>query len=213
MRSLIKLAIVLAIVISAYVGFEYHRFKSTPITISCESIDFTVESGQNLLQISNKLFEEGISEFPPYYLYLYGRLLNQAHLVKAGQYAIAQTSTLPELLQQFIEGKVKQHSFTIVEGMTSQVLINNVISDDRFKRTIEDSQLASVMSALGKAEHHGEGEFAPETYYFQKDTTDIEFLNRAHNSMTETLNQLWAKKAQNLPYKSPYDALIMASII
>lgn len=213
MRVIIKFFLVFLILTVAVISYEYQRFSSTTISLDTPETIFTVEPGQNLLQISNKLTMEGLSVFPPYYLYLYGRAIKQSHLVKAGQYTVLQTSTLPDLLQQFIEGKVVQHSFTIVEGMTAQMLIDKVLEDKRFKRTIENSHLSSVMAMLGKAEQHGEGEFAPETYYFQQGTSDADFLLRAHNLMTETLAGLWQKRADNLPYKSPYEALIMASII
>lgn len=213
MRIALKFFLFLVVLIIATVSYEYHRFVTIPISLNNPSESFTIESGTNLLQISKKLTSSQISQFPPYYLYLYGRLTNQAHLIKAGQYTISHTNTLPELLTQFIEGKVIQHSFTIIEGMTAQMLIDKVVADTRLTQTLKATDLKSVMHALGKAEHHGEGEFAPETYYFQKGTTDLDILQRAHDLMMDNLNEAWANKAKDLPYKTPYEALVMASII
>ncbi len=69
------------------------------------------------------------------------------------------------------------------------------------------------MAAIGKPELHAEGWFLPETYYFPTGTTDVEFLHRAHQQMVEALDSVWKNKADNLPYKDPYEVLIMASII
>jgi UPF0755 protein len=69
------------------------------------------------------------------------------------------------------------------------------------------------MTALELPSNHGEGEFAPETYHFTSGTSDTQILSRAHSLMTTTLEEAWKNKAEDLPYKTPYEALIMASII
>ena len=69
------------------------------------------------------------------------------------------------------------------------------------------------MKALGKSGEHAEGLFLPETYYFPAGTSDIEFLKRAYKDMASQLEKAWGNRAEDLPYETPYEALIMASII
>lgn len=204
----------LGLVIALAVAWDqYQRFILTPLQIGEQAITYTVKSGSNLLEIGEDLYEKGVSSLPAEYLYYYGRSQNKAHLIKAGEYKIEPNTTLPELLDQLVAGKVIQYSFTIVEGMTSQQLINAIVADERFEKTFADTQLAAVMTAIGLAKNHGEGEFQPETYNFTAGTTDVAILKRAHAMMTATLKLAWQNKANNLPYKTPYEALIMASII
>jgi len=216
MRLLIKTIIVLVlIVIIAFtiIWTQYQKFLTTPLQIGEEGYVYTVENGSNLLKISEDIQSAGLSSLPAKYLYIYGRLEQKAHLIKAGEYLIKQGTTLPQLLDQLISGQVIQYSFTIIEGSTSQQLINMIVADPRLTKTLTDTSLAQVMIAIGQPDNHGEGEFAPETYYFVAGTSDKEMLNRAHQLMTSTLENAWQNKAEDLPYKTAYEALIMASII
>ena len=216
MRLLIKMVlslVVLLTIASAIIWQQYQKFMTTPLQINEQGYVYTVASGSNLQQISHDLYDAGLTSLPAEYLHIYGRLTNKAHLIKAGEYRIEPQTTLPQLLDLLIAGQVIQYAFTIVEGTTAQQLINRVVSDDRFKKTLTDTSLQGVMKALGLPSNHGEGEFAPETYHFTSGTADKQILTRAHSLMTAILEEAWKNKAENLPYKTPYEALIMASII
>jgi UPF0755 protein len=205
--------LVLIIVVSAIAWNQYQKFMTTPLHINEQGYVYTVASGSNLQQISHDLVDAELTRLPAEYLHIYGRLSNKAHLIKAGEYRIEAQTTLPQLLDLLIAGQVIQYSFTIVEGMTAQQLINMITTDERIKKTLSDTSLPEVMKALELPSNNGEGEFAPETYYFTSGTTDSQILSRAHSLMTTTLEQAWDNRAENLPYKTPYEALIMASII
>ena len=216
MRLLTKIMITLFILISVILStgwFEYQRFLTTPMAISENGHIYTVESGSNLRKISQDITKQGLSDFPAAYLTLYGRLEGKAHLIKAGEYLIPQDTRLPQFLDQLIAGQVIQYSFTIIEGMTAQQLIDLVAVDERIKHTLKGAKLSQVMADIILSNQYGEGEFLPETYNFTKGTRDIDLLRRAHKSMAVTLEKAWNNKAENLPYKTPYEALIMASII
>jgi UPF0755 protein len=58
-----------------------------------------------------------------------------------------------------------------------------------------------------------EGMFFPDTYFFEKHTTDIALLKRSYDKMQSILQQEWLNKADGLPFKTPYEALILASIV
>ena len=185
---------------------------SKPMQVG-DGIIYHVRAGNSLQQISADIHNKKLSPLPIQYLALYGRLTNKDHLIKAGEYYILPETTLPEFLEQIINGAVMQHSFTIVEGMTTQELIALVASDNRLITALNSTDTAAVMAAINQADRHGEGEFLPETYYFTAGTTDVELLKRAHQAMTTYLHKMWSNRAGHLPYKTAYDALIMASII
>ncbi|MCL4125124.1 UNVERIFIED_CONTAM: hypothetical protein GTU68_004875 [Idotea baltica] len=213
-RLMLKLLLpVLALIIGFFIFNEYQRFLSTPINVDENNKILTIQPGMNLNQVSQKLTEQGITDFPANYLSWYGRYRQSAHKIKAGEYQLDAQQTLPDLLALFITGKVIQHSFTIIEGMTSRQLFAAIAADKRFIKTLENYDLSTVMTQIDGNERHGEGEFAPETYYFSAGTTDIAFLKRAYDLLQKNLAESWLSKADNLPYKTPYEALIMASII
>jgi len=85
--------------------------------------------------------------------------------------------------------------------------------NDAIKHTIQNLSEAEVMQLVGKGEPHAEGLFFPETFYFDRGTLDTVILKRAYEIMQIKLEKAWQTRASNLPYKSRYEALIMASII
>jgi UPF0755 protein len=97
--------------------------------------------------------------------------------------------------------------------MTSQQLLDAVAQDTRLRQTLGDITLAELMDKIDGNQRHGEGEFAPETYYFSAGTSDLNLLKRAYRRMRDDLSHAWQNKAEKLPYKTAYEALIMASII
>jgi len=72
---------------------------------------------------------------------------------------------------------------------------------------------AEIMQRLGHEDEHPEGRFLPSTYHFPKGTTDLKFLRRAYLSMQNSLHKKWQEREEGLPLKSPYEALILASIV
>jgi UPF0755 protein len=216
MRLFMKvvLSLIVVLVIASVIAWDqYQKFMTMPLQIPEQGYVYTVTSGSNLQQISRDLHNAELSSLPAEYLRIYGRLTHKAHLIKAGEYRIEPQTTLPQLLNLLISGEVIQYAFTIVEGITAQQLIDMVANDERFTKTLTDTSLPAVMTALELPSNHGEGEFSPETYHFTSGTTDTQILSRAHSLMITTLQEAWKNKAEDLPYKTPYEALIMASII
>lgn len=211
-KALLSLT-VMVVIILVVAWDQYQQFMTTPLQISEKGYVYTVRTGSNLQQISRDFHDAKLTRLPAEYLRIYGRLTHKAHLIKAGEYRIEPNTTLPQLLEVLIAGQVIQYSFTIVEGMTAQQLIDMVVKDERFSKTLSDSSLPAVMKALQLPLNGGEGEFSPETYNFTAGTSDVQILNRAHSLMTSNLAEAWKNKAENLPYKTSYEALIMASII
>jgi UPF0755 protein len=198
--------------ICTYVLLQYERFLTQPIG-SDAPFTYTVEPGSNLRAISEDLKQQGLSDFPPVYLQVYGRLTQQAHKIKAGEYQIEPGTSLPQFLDILVSGKVMMNAFTIVEGMTTQELLKALHQHPKVLNTLESVSSDDVMSALGEEKKQAEGWFLPETYHFPSGTKDIDFLKRAYDQMQIALDEAWKDRDEGLPYKSPYEALIMASII
>lgn len=214
-KALLFTIVVPALLLAAictYVLLQYEHFLSQPLK-SDTSFTYTVEPGSNLRVISEDIKQQGLSDFPPVYLQIYGRLTQQAHKIKAGEYLIEAGTSLPEFLRILVSGKVMMNAFTIVEGMTTKELLFALHQHPKVVKTLEIGSNDELMSALGAEEKWGEGWFLPETYHFPSGTKDIDFLQRAYQQMQDALAQAWEQRDDDLPYQSPYEALIMASII
>lgn len=209
----ILLPILIVLSIAMFSWLEYQRFIITPLSIGEEGYNYSVKAGTNLSKVSKEISQLGLSNLPPIYLDIFGRLEGRSHLIKTGEYYIKTGTTLPQLLDQIIAGKVIQHSITLIEGMNIQQVMAALTAHPHITQTLADNDAIALMTELGKPELHAEGWFYPETYHFPTGTTDLEFLQRAHQQMVTALDMAWQNKAENLPYKNAYEALIMASII
>ncbi len=118
-----------------------------------------------------------------------------------------------EFMDQILSGKVIQYSITIVEGWNIYQLLDVLKADPHIKQTLQGLSHKQIMQRIGYPEMHPEGRFYPDTYHFPKGLTDVEFLQRAYGAMQQKLAAEWEKRAVGLPYKTPYEALIMASIV
>lgn len=192
---------------------EYQRFLHQPVNLLEEDVIFTVRPGDNISKVSQRLYDSGISPVPSIYLEIYARVLGTSSMIKAGEYRILPDTTLPELLQLFISGRVVQYSLTIVEGMTAQQLFDKIKEHPEIQLTLAELTNDTVRAALSIENSLAEGWFLPETYHFPANTTDVQFLRRAYQKMQDELDRAWQNMTEDLPYKSAYEVLIMASII
>ena len=185
----------------------------SPINIETgTAISYNIKPGMNLKIIGEDLVQQGILEHP-YYLILEGRLQGSESRLKAGEYLLRSGTTQRQLLEQFEAGKVVQHSLALIEGWSYKQIIQAVSNNEVLIKTLSDTDSKTVMSALGYAAVHPEGRFFPDTYHFPSGMTDVDFLQRAYEKMVEVLDEEWQQKAEDLPYKTADEALIMASII
>ncbi|TQV77433.1 endolytic transglycosylase MltG [Aliikangiella marina] len=192
-------------------SLSFERFVDTPINWPDKNQALVVEKGNGLNKLASQWYQQDVitSEF---YLKLFAYLNPEFKQVKVGEYQIENGETPRTLLTKLKEGKVIQYAFTIVEGTNKWQLIDllkeepNLIFD-----LAEDS--AEQIKQLNLDWSNIEGWFYPDTYYFSKGTSALELLKRANQKMREVLEQEWQNRAVGLPYKNPYEALIMASIV
>ncbi|WP_423824010.1 endolytic transglycosylase MltG [Salinisphaera sp. SPP-AMP-43] len=147
------------------------------------------------------------------YLSLYARLSGKATSVKSGEYLVPARQKPAQLVGLLVSGKIRQHKLTLVEGWRFSQIMQTVNQDSALKHTLQDKNDAQIMAALGHPERKPEGLFMPDTYMFPRGMTDVAFLKRAYKAMQSFLDQAWTNRADNIAIDSPYQALILASII
>lgn len=191
---------------------DYRTFLDTPLLIPQAGVEFTIPAGESIRLIAHRLQEQGILR-SSLYLQVYARMEGLAHRLKTGEYLFKPGTTPRTLLEQIVAGRVIQYPLTIVEGWTFRRMLEAVASHPKLKHTLAGLNEAEIMARLGYSGQHPEGRFFPDTYYFPADTSDADFLKRAYTTLERRLQETWEQRSPDLPLKTPYEALILASII
>lgn len=209
----IVLGLIAAVGIAALVLImQLNRFLETPVDVDSAGAYFEVRPGMAFGQISDALAEQGVIDQPTFFR-LFARFVDKAGSVHAGEYQIVEGTTPEELLDMFVAGEVRLYSFTIVEGWTFRELVDALNKDEIVVKSMVYEDWPALLESLTAQATHPEGLFLPETYRFAKGTTDIALLRQAYDLMQSTLESEWDARAVNLPVDTPYEALVLASII
>ncbi|MHB8678704.1 MAG: endolytic transglycosylase MltG [Rudaea sp.] len=216
-RKILVGSVCAACVLAAALGAAFYaglqRFADAPLAPLPESATLDVAFGTPLPGIVRDLDARGIRSGSPLYWRLLARQMGVAGKLHAGEYALDPGIAPRGLLAKMAAGDVIQHKFTIVEGWTFAQLRDALAHDAVIEQTLAGRSAADIMRALGSGGVPPEGWFLPETYQFVKGMSDLDILRRAHAAMQRRLDALWASRAPDLPLDTPYQALILASIV
>ena len=177
-----------------------------------QALRVNVEPGTSVRGVLALLRERGALARPrdiELYLRLHGRRLK----IKAGTYEIPPAASAAEIIELLEEGRVVLEALTIVEGTTFAQLRQELSSDTDVVTTLAGKSDEQVMAAIDRADEYPEGRFFPDTYRFAARSTDVEILKLANTSMQQVLDEEWAERADNLPFSTAYEALILASMV
>ncbi len=195
-----------------WILFDLQGYMRSPLVAIEQPVHYTVEPGASLIGVANDLKRRGIIDHPSYLVW-YARWEGGADHIKAGDYILQPGMTPARLLEQLVSGEVVQYTLTIPEGWTFRQLIAALDRHDKIKHELRGYNDDAIMVMLGLPGQHPEGLFYPDTYKFSEGTSDIVLLKQAYEAMTTRLESEWRQRAPGLPYDTPYEALIMASII
>ena len=206
-------AFLLVLIVSAVVLVsQVNTFMTSPLSVSENGVAFEIPSGSSFASVSNKLVADGLIENDRW-LRLYVRWHGKAGAIQAGDYFIKAGSTPQSLLEQFINGNVRLYTFTLVEGWNSREVLAALHANAAVQPTMTDEDWPALLDSLGAEIMHPEGLFLPETYRFPKNTPDKALLRQAYGLMQTVLAEEWAARSTDAPVSSPYEALILASIV
>ncbi len=211
-NEIIGVGIVILSFVCAATLMDYHRFTGQPLTGSNTSIEYEVKPGDSITSLSRDFQQRGWIRHALYLKFFAKQ--HDLHNIKAGLYEITPELTVNQVLNKFINAEVILEKIVFIEGWTAQQMLQSIKSHPSIKQTLPaDDSLQQVMASLGKADTHPEGQFMPDTYAFAKGSSDIEILQRAHEALLTSLHTQWENRTEKLPLKTPYEALILASIV
>ncbi|HBO71741.1 MAG TPA: endolytic transglycosylase MltG [Acinetobacter sp.] len=185
-------------------------FKNYPVDGKKQLL--VISSGDTYSRFIDRLAKEGKISLP-IVLKLYQKFLIH-DTMKAGVYEVTQGMSIRQVLSMLSDVENAQmNRILVIEGTTFKQLVQNLKKDSNVTKTILDLPQDQLLKALDIPYSHPEGLFAPDTYFFAKGETDKKILTDLYHRQMKSLDEAWANKASNLPYKDKYEALIMASII
>lgn len=211
MKRIVWIPPLVVLVLLAGAGMLYYRWCVRPLPIQ-QSRTIIVQPGAPLSDTADKLATAGVLHSAWDLVWL-ARIEGKTTAVRAGEYALPAHITTARLLGIIVSGKVVLHSFTIVDGWTFREFFARLEDDPLLKHDLAGLSDAEIMKRIGHSGENPEGRFFPETYKFPRGTTDSAFLKRAYNLMQRHLADEWASRDADMSLKTPYQSLILASII
>lgn len=187
-------------------------YAQTPAAEARLPVEFSIAPGSNLRKAAQDFEAMGLIRHPAAFVAL-GRLLGQAGKIKAGSYMLDRAVTPYQLLNKITLGETLLAKVTVIEGWTFRQMRAALDGNPRLKHDTAGIADAELMRLIGAGETNPEGLFFPDTYYFDAGSSDLDLYRRAYHTMAAALATAWPGRAADLPYVSPYQALIMASIV
>lgn len=207
-KKWLLLSIIGAIVLSGWLAY----YAISPLKLQPSSQEINIQSGSGLKSIANQLVAQGVLK-EPWRFILIAKLLQKEQYLQAGSYTLNKNISPYQLLLSLNHGKTTQGSITFIEGRTFEQMRQKLAINDAVKQTIAGLPESEILKLIGSPYSVAEGLFFPDTFYFDRNTTDINLLKISYNAMQSKLERAWQGREQGLPYKTSYEALIMASII
>jgi UPF0755 protein len=196
--------------VTAIAGVSWFTTRHLPLR--SDPTLFSIPAGASLRTAAQVIESAGI-DLPAWQLELLGRVMGRSGKIKAGSYEVEEGLTALALLDKLTRGDVSLSELVLVEGKTFRQfrsLLNEHPDLIHDTRTLSDGK---ILTLLGAREPHPEGLFFPDTYLFNKGSSDIDVLRRAYKAMQPRLAAAWERRETTLPVKTPYELLILASIV
>ena len=207
--------IIYALIGLSYFGgwlwMDYESAISNPVVIE-KFVTIDIEKGDSLKQITNKLVAQNV-KIKPFWFKFLAKKNGANKKIKSGEYELTKGLTAKDILALFVQGKVKRHAITFPEGWNFKAIQQELDKNPYIEHTLKSIPINDIVKQLGMSQNHPEGLFFPDTYFFEKHTTDAAILKRAYTKMQIILAQEWQGRAANLPITTPYQAICLASII
>lgn len=177
-----------------------------------QPIEFEVKAGSGVRGSTQQIAAAGVPVNPTL-LALLARLTGKSSRLKAGNYELKPGTTPLALINQLVRGEFAQESLAIIEGWTFKQMRQAIAAHPALKHDTANLSDKELLEKITTEYTRPEGLFAPDTYLFAKGVSDLQIYKQAHALMLKRLNDEWARRNPDLPYKNPYEALIMASIV
>jgi len=205
------LAFIVIIAIFAAGAFVYWA-QQPIIAADQQSIKFTVQTGSSVHTSMQQITNSGVPVNPTLLAWL-ARLTGKASKLKAGSYDLRPGTSPLHMIEQLVRGEFAQESLVIIEGWTFQQMRQAIAANPALKHESTQWSEEELLAKVAPDFKAAEGLFFPDTYLFARGASDLQIYKQANAQMLKHLTEGWNTRASSVPYKTPYEALIMASIV
>ena len=209
---MIKSRFFLILFLFGLVSVYFYWYASTPLRLAQVPLAFDLKPGSSLTGITLQMKHAGVMDEGVRFRIL-ATVMGKAGKIKAGFYILNESVTPLQLLKKLTSGDVTSRQIMFIEGWTFSQMRVALDAYPWIRHETPAMNERAVLQAVGAPSKHAEGWFFPATYYINAGSSDVSILRRAYATMQMHLQQEWAKRDPDLPYQTPKDALIMASII
>lgn len=207
-------ALVISLILAAcaWRGVVYwYAERPIPVDTASRTLEVRIVPGTSARVAAAQLVEAGLKTSADQIVA--AMRIHGALSIHAGRYRFTDGMTMKAVIDKLATGAVEAGSIRIADGMTIWQLRKAVESNPDITVTTAEMTEGELLTAIGASEGSAEGLFAPETYKFNSGTTDVAVYRMAYQRQKGVLQTLWNKRAEGLKLKTPYEALILASII
>lgn len=191
------------------------------LTARQTAMEFSIQPGSGASSVAQQITRAGVPLHPLLFTLMVRASLQSSQL-KAGSYVLQPGITPWQLMGQLTRGEYAQESLVVIEGwrfsqMRAAIAAHSGLKHDTAGMTdqeiLRQIYLANSNSDMDYSTKAAEGLFFPDTFLFAKGSSDLQIYQQSHAALLKRLHAAWSKRDPSLPYKTPYEALIMASII
>ena len=208
MRRMFARTIFIVLLVTA--GLGYHVYS--PLSLPAVPFEFVLKQGNSLKSAARQFKQAGLLEQDATFILL-ARVLGKSGTIKAGNYVLEHPVSRLELLTIITKGSVSQSQVSIIEGWTFKQLRSALDASPNISHSAKNLSDTEILQRIGATENYPEGLFFPDTYFFAAGSSDLTIYKVAYHTMQRHLQEAWAARATDLPLKTPYQALILASIV
>jgi len=211
-KLFIHLVVTTVMLCAAAGAFVYWWAQQPIIGADAQPIEFTVLSGSGVRGTAQQIAEAHVPVNPTLLAFL-ARVTRKSTRLKAGSYELKPGTTPNRLIEQLVRGEFAQESLAVIEGWTFRQMRQAIAEHPSLKHDTVQWSDRELLAKVAPDYTYPEGLFFPDTYLFAKGSSELQVYKQAHAAMEKHLKEAWEQRNTDLPYKTPYDALIMASLI
>lgn len=209
----VLLVVAVLVVLASFAGYRYWESRLDASLAVTEPTLYEVPRGAGYNRVVADLAERGIIA-DEWAFRLLTRLDAEAvPQLRAGEYMLQPDMSGRDLIALLGSDNIVTYPLTFPEGWSFRQMRELLANAPKLEQVAVDMSDEEIMAELGREGEHPEGWFYPDTYRYHKGMSDMDILRQAHRRMVAQLEEVWAERDDDLPYDTPYEALIMASLI
>lgn len=193
----------------SYLWWQRYLDSSLPYT---QAVVVEIAPGSSMGRVATVLSSTVNLRHPALFT-LWTRAIDKDTAIRAGEFELQPGLSPRAILSYLLEGPFVQYPVSFIEGTTVRDALTTLWSSPKLLPTLQGSSDDRILEVLNSPRESLEGLLFPDTYFYTAGSTDLSILRRAASRLDQVLTEEWALRAADLPYQTPYEALIMASII